>query len=167
MVGSGAGAQSVQRLVIAAILAGLAGGLLDIVGAIIVYGPILQTPITPERILQSVASGLLGRDAFNGGLGTASLGLAAHLVISFVAAGIYVLASTRLLILVSRPVLSGIAFGVAVYFFMTQVVVPLSAAPTRPLPALEQFLIALGLNVFLFGLPIAIIARLCLGEARR
>lgn len=140
--------------------AGLAGGILDIVGAMIVYGPILATPATPERILQSVASGLLGRKAFEGGCAAAGLGLASHMAISFAAAATYVGASRRLPILLSRPIAGGLLFGAAVYVVMTQIVVPLSAAVSRPPASIKMFMIASGLNVFFFGLPIALTARM-------
>lgn len=142
----------------AIIFAGVAGGLLDILGAAIVYGPILKRTTSALQVFQSVATGLLGVEAYKGGLATASLGLCLHILISVAAAGCYVVASIAFPILLKRPLVFGHAFGVAVYFFMTLLVVPLSAAPPRPFPQVDQLIIAMALNVFLFGAPIAIVA---------
>ncbi|MGH9321736.1 MAG: hypothetical protein ACRD21_01145 [Vicinamibacteria bacterium] len=104
--------------------AGLLAGILDILAAFIVYGFRGASPI---GILQSIASGLLGADAFRGGLRTAALGLVLHFFIACVAAFVYYASSRRLAILRRRPVISGLAYGTAVYLFMSFVVVPLSA----------------------------------------
>ena len=45
---------------------------------------------------QSIASGLLGKAAYEGGSATAPLGLALHFFIAFVMALVYVLAARRL-----------------------------------------------------------------------
>jgi hypothetical protein len=110
-------------------LAGLLAGALDLVAAFIVYAPLGASPI---RILQSIAAGLLGRDAFRGGVGAAALGLVLQFVIATGAAAGYFLASARLPALNRRPVLSGAVYGVIVYLVMNFVVVPLSAAPRGP-----------------------------------
>ncbi len=128
---------------------GLIAGTLDITYAC-VRGILRGT--TAMRILQSVASGLLGRPAFDGGWEIAALGLALHFVIALSAATTYYLASRRLALMVNRPVLSGLLFGALVYLFMSRVVVPLSAAPFRiPLTLLD-----LAVHMFFIGLPIAL-----------
>ncbi|MCB2113236.1 MAG: hypothetical protein KDD85_06770 [Parvularculaceae bacterium] len=142
----------------AIILAGAAGGLLDIFGAVIVYGPILHLTKSSLQIFQSVATGVLGAGAFDGGAATEFLGFTLHMFISFVAAAIYVFLGFAIPTLFRRPIIFGHVFGVIVYFVMTKIVVPLSAAPARTPPDLDQLLIAMSLNVFLFGVPIAIVA---------
>jgi len=56
----------------------------------IIYAFVLSamSDISPERVLQSVASGLLGSSAFEGGAPAAALGLVAHFTILFVAAAL-------------------------------------------------------------------------------
>ena len=49
--------------------AGFSCGLLDITAALVVYGFFGAKPM---RLLQGIASGLLGTKAFNGGVATAS-----------------------------------------------------------------------------------------------
>lgn len=51
---------------------GLAVGVLDALDAVIFFG--IRNGVKPIRIFQSIASGLLGRASFSGGLKTALLG---------------------------------------------------------------------------------------------
>ena len=115
-----------------AALGGGLGGLLDALYATVLWGFILGD--NPAGVWQSVAAGLLGKASYQGGNGTALLGLALHFFIAFVMALVYVRASRRLPLLIQRPILMGVSYGVALYLVMNFVVVPLSAigfhAPT-------------------------------------
>lgn len=133
----------------ATLLAGLAAGLLDGTAASLFYG------VTAQRIFQSVASGVLGRQAFDGGWGTAALGIALHFTIALGAAATYVMVSRIWPALRRQPLLLGPLYGVAVYFFMQLVVVPLSAAAQRGF-SLEATLKGLAIHVAFVGLPIAL-----------
>jgi uncharacterized membrane protein YagU involved in acid resistance len=136
---------------------GLVAGLLDISDAIITWG--LQG-VPAGRILQSVASGLLGRASYTGGFATMALGTFLHFLIAAAAAATYVAASTKLPLLVRRAVPCGIAFGVAVYLFMNYLVLPLSAFPGRSSAfSLSAFLHGVIGHAFLVGLPIALLTR--------
>ena len=119
-----------RHLVTAAIGGGI-GGLLDAIYATVLWGVILGS--NPAGIWQSVAAGLLGKASFDGGNATAVLGLALHFCIAFVMALVYVLASRRLPVLLSRPILMGVLYGFVLYVVMNFVVVPLSAIGMRPL----------------------------------
>ena len=114
-----------------AALGGGVGGLLDAIYATVLWGFILGG--NPAGIWQSVASGLIGKSAFDGGTATAALGLALHFFIAFVMALVYVLASRRLPMLIARPIVMGMLYGLALYVVMNFVVVPLSAIGFRPL----------------------------------
>ena len=103
--------------------AGLACGVLDITAAFIVYGFFGARPIP---LLQGIAAGLLGPRAHQGGLATALLGLLCHFLIAFSAAAVYYAASRRLAYLRTHAATSGILYGIAVYFFMNRIVVPLA-----------------------------------------
>ncbi len=134
---------------------GLAAGVLDALDASIFNG---VQGVSAVRVWQFVASGLLGRAAFGGGLKTAALGLALHFLIAFILAGIYYGASLYLPTLLRRAVLWGLVYGVAVYFVMSYVVTPLSAAPPLSFsPA--SFTNGVVGHALLVGLPIALIAR--------
>ena len=135
--------------------AGLVSGSLDITAAFVVYGFFGARPIP---ILQGIAAGLLGATAFQGGLATAALGLACHYFIAFSAATVYYMASRWLHLVLEHAVLWGILYGVAVYFFMNRIIVPLSAARKYPF-SWEMMLIGVTIHIFCVGLPIALLVR--------
>ena len=134
---------------ITSILAGGVGaGVGDSILALVLYR------VSLVRIYQSVASGLLGRASFDGGMKTAALGGFLHFFIATVAAAIYVLSARKLRILTAYPLPCGLAVGCGVYLFMKYGVVPLSAVtrltPFEPL--------AMAGHAVLVGLPIAFAA---------
>jgi hypothetical protein len=136
-------------------LGGIVVGVLDIGEVLIFYG---LRGVSPMRILQSVATGLLGRDAFNGGWQTAALGLVLHFFIATVVVAVYVFASRRWRGLVRAPMITGPLYGVAVWLVMNFIVLPLSAAgpPTfRPVGVINGLLI----HILGVGLPSALFAR--------
>lgn len=141
---------------------GLVAGTLDIVFAASFWG--LKADVPGQRILQSVASGLLGPAAFEGGLQTASLGLTLHYVIAlFMALAWYVVAQ-RWRMARELPVRAGAIYGAFLYLAMTLVVVPLSAAQPGPLDPVWIGL-NLAVHMLLIGIPIALFVRLGLEEA--
>jgi hypothetical protein len=135
--------------------AGLACGVLDITAALVVYG---YFGLKPMRLLQGISSGLLGPKAFDGGLATALLGLLCHFFIAFGAAAVYFAASRGVRFLVEQAVVCGVLYGVAVYFFMQLVVLPLSAAAKRPF-SLKMTIVGVVIHIFCVGLPISLIVR--------
>src|SRR5215510_11694657 len=104
----------------AIISAGTTCGIMDITAAFLVYGTMGAKPL---RILQGIAGGIVGPDAYKGDLQTAILGLALHFVIAFGAATVFYAASRRLRFLLDHVMLSGAFYGIAVYFFMQRVVI--------------------------------------------
>jgi hypothetical protein len=148
------------RLVSAVLLGGLIAGTLDIADALIFHG---VRGVAPWRILQAIASGLLGRDAFTGGAWTATLGLGLHFFIATTAAAVYALASLWLPVLVARPVPCGAAYGLMVNVVMQHIELPLSAfraGPPAPPGAIDWGQVNLWVaHVFCVGLPIAFATR--------
>lgn len=138
-------------------LGGLIAGTLDITAACVVAW--LRAGVSPIRVLQSVASGLLGAASSTGGAKTAVLGLALHFLIATVATAVFYFASRKLRFMVARPIPIGLLYGVAVYLFMNFVVLPLSAVPRRGPPPLSGRIIGLLVIMFCVGLPIAGIVR--------
>jgi len=106
------------------LIGGLAVGVLDILKPILFS---VARGGSAVRVLQSVASGALGREAYQGGLQTAFVGLGFHFFIAFSVFATYYAASRRLKPLVTHALILGPLYGVAVYFFMQFVVFPLSA----------------------------------------
>jgi hypothetical protein len=139
----------------AVLWAGFACGVLDITAAFVVYGFFGAKPVP---LLQGIASGLLGPKAFDGGLATALLGLLCHFVIAFGAATVYFVASRAIRVLVDQAVVSGALYGVAVYFFMNRIVLPLSAAAKRPF-SMKFMIIGVVIHIFCVGLPISLSVR--------
>jgi uncharacterized membrane protein YagU involved in acid resistance len=134
---------------------GLVAGVLDLIYA--TTSVVLQG--NPAIVLpQAIATGLLGVKSFQGGLPTAILRVALEFLITLVATAVYYLASRKLTFLIRRAVLWGVLYGIAIYFFMNFIVVPLSAAPkfdhTRASRA-SDFLV----HMFLIGLPMALAVR--------
>jgi hypothetical protein len=134
---------------------GLLAGLGDITFAFVVSG---LRGVGPVRVLQSVASGLLGEAAKDGGPATAALGAVLHFLIAFIWATVFWLLSRRLRVLVQHPVLCGLLYGFAVYAFMYLVVLPLSAAYFKP--TFTPYTVSLNGagHMLLVGLPIALAA---------
>ena len=139
---------------------GLVCGVLDIAYAFALFGAL---GIGPARLLRGIARGLLGSAAVSGGMGTALLGLLLHFTIAFCAAVTYCLASRKLPWMIHRALASGLLFGIAVYFFMNFVVIPLSAIHRWPVIG-TLFFVNLVEHMFIVGLPIALAARRFMGS---
>src|ERR1700722_3830594 len=87
-----------------AILAGgFIAGTLDIGVAVALYH------IGPITLLQAIASGILGKAAYSGGLNAALFGLVLQWAMSLIIAAIYVLAADRLPMLRRRWLAMGLA----------------------------------------------------------
>jgi hypothetical protein len=133
--------------------AGSVAGILDITSAFILAG---LRGIGPARLLQGIASGLLGARSYHGGVGTVVLGGALHFLIAFSAAAVYYAASRRISFLTMRPIVAGLLYGPLVYAFMNGVVLPLSMIPRRAVSAGDLITNVVILSC-LVGLPIALI----------
>jgi uncharacterized membrane protein YagU involved in acid resistance len=143
---------------------GTIGGALDLLFALVFAA---YDGVAPVRLLQTVASGALGEEAFAGGAPTAILGLLCHFGLSYLWALLFVAAALRLPRLLNRPLVAGAVFGVLVFLCMRLIVLPLSAFP-RPV-SFEPLASTLDLlsHMFLFGVPIAAAASKALGAAAR
>ncbi|MEP6811223.1 MAG: hypothetical protein ABI992_13345, partial [Chthoniobacterales bacterium] len=115
--------------------------------------------VAPQRVLQSVASGLLGATAFAGGWPTAVLGLALHFCIALLWAAGFCFLATRWPLLLQKAVSAGIVYGFLIFWVMNLVVLPLSAFPRKV--TFPWLVLGTGLFVHMFfiGLPIALAAR--------
>jgi uncharacterized membrane protein YagU involved in acid resistance len=134
---------------------GLVAGVLDAVDSVIAYGILGQNPV---QVLQYVASGLLGNNAYAGftaaGFANAGLGAALHFFIAFVVATVYYLAARKIAILRRRPIVFGLAYGAAVFLFMAYIVLPNSNVTQSPF-SLGMFLNGIIGHALFVGLPIA------------
>jgi|SRR5712675_2287968 len=148
--------QKAYRPVGAVLLGGGIAATCDIIYAILRNGGYGKSPLW---VLQSVASGWLGNNAFESGGAGGALGLASHYAILFIAAAIYFAASRRFPVLRTQAVLCGATFGVLVYVFMNFVLLPLSAFPFHPTYPALKLLEGFFSHAVLVGLPIALAIR--------
>ena len=127
---------------------------MDITSAIIIT---ISRGSTVTRLLQFIASGLLGPQAFQGGTATAVLGLALHFLIAFTLVAVFYVARRSVRFLREHAIISGIIYGLVVYAVMNLVVLPLAAA--RPRHSLTGDLIQIGIHMFIIGLPTSLLLR--------
>lgn len=145
------------RPLLAILGGGLTAGVLDITDALVFYG---MRGVKPISIFQSIASGLLGRNSYNGGLKTAALGFVLHFFIAISMATVYYFASKWLPVLWQRPLPCGAVYGVIARAVMYYIVLPLSAVYPRPgnlsaISLINSWLI----HILGIGLPIALFTR--------
>jgi hypothetical protein len=136
-------------------------GALDGLDAMVFFGLRGATPI---RIFQSIASGLLGRAAYQGGYASALLGVALHFFIAAVIVVTFYVVSRRLPVLVRHPVMCGLLYGLVAYAVMSYIVVPLAIG--RGPFVLPVFINGLLIHAFGVGLPTALFVRAADPRAR-
>jgi hypothetical protein len=142
---------SVKRNALLAIgMGGLIAGALDLTQACILFG--WDIPLV-------IAAGLLGRQAFHGGIGTYVLGVLLHFLIAFSFAAFYYAASRKLGFLTEHPLVCGLFYGAAVQEVMNLVVLPLSALHARGPYKLHDLILGLLVHMVVVGLPISFSVR--------
>lgn len=132
---------------------GLTVGLLDACDATLFFGSL---GASPQRIARHVASGLLGPSALDGGAATIALGIVCHFAVALSIAAVFYLLARRIPALVAHPVIGGVAFGVAAYFVMGHVVMPLSRVPGSAAFSWPVFVNGVVGHGLLVGLPVAL-----------
>ena len=137
---------------LATLYGGFIAGTIDIFAAASIYW------ISPFVIAQAIARGVLGKDAFSGGVSSAALGVILQWAMSLIIAAIFVFAATRMRILLRRWIAAGVAYGAVVFVVMNYVVVPLSRVGSVPHFTTTTFTLNLA-AMFLFGLIVAWYAR--------
>jgi glucan phosphoethanolaminetransferase (alkaline phosphatase superfamily) len=143
--------------------AGVLVGILDITAACIQTH--IEFGMPPLRVLKSVAGGLLGRGAFQGGFGVAALGLAMHFTMALAVATVFYLLIRRFALpkKLLGVVAVGLLYGAAVFavnnfltaYFMSWVRNLYLHTPVlfRPPMGWSQLVI----HLFCVGLPIALV----------
>jgi len=90
------------RALAAILWGGVIAGAFDLTYATVFYS---FRGVKPIRVSQSIASGLLGPKAYEGGVATAILGVVLHFVIAMGAATVFYLVSRKLTFLTQKPIL--------------------------------------------------------------
>src|SRR3569833_289608 len=148
-----------DRVLKSLVYGGLIAGTVDIGAATLI------NMVNPLVILQAIASGLLGRPAFQGGAGVMLLGLVLQWGMSILIAAFYSFGARQWPVLARRGVWWGTLYGVVVCIVMNYVVVPLSAAShkwTHPV----SWYVENGLAMLVFGWIVAFTANRFLASAR-
>lgn len=133
---------------------GLAAGVLDISAAFINSGIRGRSPMW---VLQSVASGLLGPESYKGGFRSAASGALVHFLIALVVCVVYVTTGQKMKVLIEHPIICGILYGIAVYFFMYLIVLPITFHRSFMTP-LSAVITGIMIHMICVGLPISLIS---------
>jgi hypothetical protein len=139
-----------RKAVLAIAVGGLTAGTLDLGQAVILFS---------TKIPLAIAGGLLGPQAFRGGIATYVLGVFLHFFIALSAAAIYFAASRTLRFLTEYPLVCGLFFGAAVDLVMRLIVLPLSALHARGPYQYSDLIQGLLVHMVLVGLPISFSVR--------
>lgn len=146
MTSNAAISHSMRNAILAIAVGGGVAGTLDLLQACILFG--WDIPLV-------IAGGLLGRQAFNGGVGTYIVGILLHFFIACSAATIYYATSRKLGFLAEHRLVCGLFFGGAVEEFMSLIVLPLSALHARGPYTWHDRVLGLAVHMVVVGLPIA------------
>ncbi|ASD26232.1 hypothetical protein [Brevundimonas diminuta] len=133
-----------RRILVASLLAGA----VDLGYAL---GINAASGVPPIRVLQYIASGLMGTSAFHGEGGSAAIGLAVHFGLMALFAGGVAFAMHGEPRLARHPWLTGVLGGLVLYIVMTFVAVPLSYAPPLPPASLFRQVAELAVHVAVVG----------------
>jgi hypothetical protein len=145
---------------------GLVAGTLDITENIVFNA---FRGITPWRIFQFIASGLIDGRSFQLSWASVGLGVLIHYAIALTWTAIFYIAATEFNfnVLLRRPILSGLLYGILVYVIMNFIVLLLSAVPPRPSAAtIAARINAVLALMFCIGMPVALLVKGAL-EAKR
>jgi hypothetical protein len=141
----------VSAFVVPILLGGIIAGTLDIGAASLI------NRAKPTRILQVIASGLLGKSAFADN-STVGLGLVLQWAMSIIIASIFVVAVQWRPVLKRHWLKAGLAYGVVIFLVMNYVVLPLSAIGHAPRFRVVHFMEDI-VAMLLFGMIVAFFAR--------
>ncbi|WP_462254326.1 hypothetical protein [Ferruginibacter sp.] len=140
------------------LLSGLLVGTLDIIAACTDF--YIATDKNPVVVLNYIASGIIGKDAFAGGTGIALLGLLFHYIIAFSFTFFFFWLYSKTSLLSKSRIVTAVVYGLFMWLVTTLIVVPLSNVPHTPLSDIKfsKALKAIGILVFMIGLPLSLIA---------
>lgn len=136
------------------LLTGLVAGTLDILAAF--ANAYLSNAVSPIRVLQFIASGLLGKNAFEGGLTTAGLGLIIHFIIAFSWTILFFFLYQKIKLLSINPIITGLVYGLIIWLIMNLAVLPMTNINKQPFSLNWQTFIGIGILMLFVGLPISI-----------
>jgi hypothetical protein len=134
---------------------GLLAGTLDLLAAIVVYS-ILAGRMIAVQILQGIASGLFGGQAFSGGTAMVVWGVVLHYIIAFSFTIVYFLAFPHVPFLRRHKIVSGLLYGVLVWCIMNLIVLPLSNVEMSAF-TVKGVLRGMVILMLMIGLPVSLL----------
>ncbi len=108
-------------------------------------------------MLKYIASAVMGKEAFSGGAAISLLGLALHFLVAFIWTLFFFWIYPKLKFLSFDRILTGILYGIFIWFIMSHAVVPMSKASVGAFD-LKQAAIAVLILIGAIGLPLSFIA---------
>lgn len=135
------------------ILVGIIAGLADITGATVSY--MLSGGTNPIVILKYIASGVYGKEAFDGGAGMATLGFLFHMFNAMAFTVFFFLIYSTLRKVTDNAVVLIVFYGAFVWCVMNLLVVPMSNVSRGPL-TFRSSMIQMGILIICIGIPVVI-----------
>jgi hypothetical protein len=139
------------------LLAGITAGCLDLFTAILVYAVVLHK-VPAMQLLQGIASGVFGKDAYSGGTTMAVFGIIFHFVIAFCWVIFYFILYANVAFLRKHQLVSGILYGFFIWAVMNLGVLPIVLHRRGPI-AFDAFLVGALILVVMIGIPVSYIAK--------
>lgn len=136
---------SLQKVLLITLIAGTLDGLAAV---------IFLAKMNFTGVFQYIASAILGKEAFSGGIKTALIGLVLHYIIAFSFTLFYMFTASKIALLKQHFILSGIIYGLLVWTVMNLIIVPLTKIPQAPFHA-EKVILNAVILIFCIGLPIS------------
>ena len=131
---------------------GLVAGTLDILAAIVILAK-----MNMMGVLQYIASGVFGKEAFSGGTTMAIAGLIFHYIIALSFTTFYFIVFPYVPFLRKQKLVGGVLYGAFVWSVMNLVTVPLSNTSKSPLTWSGASL-NMAILIVCIGLPISLLA---------
>ncbi|MGC1241182.1 MAG: hypothetical protein WA874_06330 [Chryseosolibacter sp.] len=139
---------ALKQLIVTACIVTVADGLAAVVMTYVMH----DRP--PVFVFQYIASGLLGLDAFSGGLTSAFLGLVIHFLISSTWTLVFFILNRPMSAIISSRLAIGILYGIVIWIFMNLAILPLSRVPEGP-RSWQQILTGITALILAAGLPMS------------
>ena len=137
----------------AILLTGLIAGTLDMSTALLVYSVILKK-VTAARLVQGIASGVFGADAYEGGFVMIIFGFLFHYCIALTFTFFYYLIYPRVSLLKKNWLISGLLYGLFAWAIMNLVVLEI-VFPARAAITFESFAIGASILMVMIGVTIS------------
>jgi hypothetical protein len=109
---------------------------------------------SPIIVFQYIASGLIGGEAFTGGLSTAFIGVLCHFFIAAVWTLLFFIFHRPVSHLLTGKISKAVVYGILIWAGMNMIVLPLSHVSMGPRDLLQTF-VGIAVLIFAAGLPIA------------